>query len=802
MEKSDASPKPQPLPRAEGAPGTRSVPAHAFRSVLSLEPLLEYWRKTVVPSCSHLADLFARIEEKLTLIPGLMGEISDQQLLEAHADLVNPLLAVAFPAATWDTHYICATTPYTHRPFFYTPAMKRMMIGEDGLFKGVIKGSEADYQHYRWLRTYWQILEKIYDIKQGRETPVVRIVPDPETGLDRYFRLLPDWQFLEVRAIGQPRSLTDEERRQIIDHIDDPALLARMIPPQKFEFRGFGVIQAIDVTEGEVISALEKDLIDQETIYSSQGFSRLQLRLRTLFGRPDLRAGMGALIDDQIMVLNDCDRTCTKCLFQNSSHLPVKEVKDSVWVQAIAKGDVICIADLQKEPLTSDAERDLLTAGMRSILIAPLYYQGEALGTFHLLSPRPGEFGARERMLAKPLAPLFAMAIRRGVEDMNSEVQCIIKEKCTAVHPSVEWRFRKAALRQMEQKHQGRTVDLEPIVFKEVVPLFGQSDIRGSAEIRNRCIQADLIEQLTLAHGVMDWAVQSRDWPLIKALRHRLKSRIDSVGKGVFTDAENEISDFLREEIESSFDDLSRLGPRVAQAVTRYRQALDPQTGLVTRKRKEFENSVSTLNERLSAYLDQQEETAQRDFAHYFEKHQTDGIDYMIYMGAALREDGRFSSFQLRSMVLWQMILACGLARQTALIKSKLAVPLDTCHLIFYNPKPLSIRFRYDEKRFDVDGAYDVRHEIIKSRLDKAVIKGGRERLTQPGRMAVVYTQPQEGRELMQYIGYLQAEGYFHKEVESVDLEDLPGVRGLKALRLGIHLEAQALEKGFEQMGQ
>ncbi len=92
--------------------------------------------------------------------------------------------------------------------------------------------------------------------------------------------------------------------------------------------------------------------------------------------------------------------------------------------------------------------------------------------------------------------------------------------------------------------------------------------------------------------------------------------------------------------------------------------------------------------------------------------------------------------FRIQDMTLWQLMLACGLAWHTEQTKPGLKIPLDTCHLILVNHTPLSIRFRFDEKRFDVDGAYDVRHEIIKSRLDKALIKGSGERLTQPGRIA------------------------------------------------------------------
>jgi len=43
------------------------------------------------------------------------------------------------------------------------------------------------------------------------------------------------------------------------------------------------LLRAEDVTESEVISALERDLIDQESVSSQKGFLRLQDRLRVLF---------------------------------------------------------------------------------------------------------------------------------------------------------------------------------------------------------------------------------------------------------------------------------------------------------------------------------------------------------------------------------------------------------------------------------------------------------------------------------------------------------------------------------------
>jgi hypothetical protein len=223
--------------------------------------------------------------------------------------------------------------------------------------------------------------------------------------------------------------------------------------------------------------------------------------------------------------------------------------------------------------------------------------------------------------------------------------------------------------------------------------------------------------------------------------------------------------------------------------------------GTVYRLRKEFEESVSLLNHRLAMYLDQEEAEAQTLFPHYFERHRTDGVDYLIYMGASLMEEGDFHELYLKNLRLWQIKVACGMAWQMEQLKSSLKVPLEVAHLILVQDTPLSIRFRFDEKRFDVDGAYDIRHEIIKSRIDKAVVKGRKERLTQPGKVAIVYSHPEEAQEMRRHIHFLQSEGYLKGGLETLDLEDLPGVQGLKSLRVGINLESQAISERVKQMG-
>ena len=141
-------------------------------------------------------------------------------------------------------------------------------------------------------------------------------------------------------------------------------------------------------------------------------------------------------------------------------------------------------------------------------------------------------------------------------------------------------------------------------------------------------------------------------------------------------------------------------------------------------------------------------------------------------------------------------MVACGIAVRAERVKARLPEPLEITQLVLVQHAPLAIRFRFDEKRFDVDGAYNVRYEIMKKRIDKAVVKGTTERLTQPGKIAIVYSQAGEAAEYRDYVSYLQAQGYLLGEVETIELEELQGVSGLRALRVAVNLARERAESG------
>jgi hypothetical protein len=764
-----------------------------FRSVFSLKPLIDFWNRTIAGSANGWRPLVEGVQAKLALAPELHNPVEDLSILAPHEDLLKTLMSVVFPIAYWDTEAVGALVPFSLEPILVSPAFRRLFFTEDGQFGGRLHPEQQDFHRVRLTRCCLLILQKCYGIDSQVDFPLLRIVPDPDTGLDRYFKLKPDFRFVDVRAVGPLKQLTDQERATIMGHLAEPEVILDILPPDNFEIQGFCAVQGVEVTTSAVISALERDLIARDSFVSIEGFSRLQERLRTLLRRPELYAGLAAIQGDQIYMLNKgCEMACS-CIFSDSRHVSVEEFKGSVFDRAVRSRQILTIRDITEEPNRTKVEEEIIQYGVRSMLIAPLLYQGELIGTLDLGSPYPGDFGPGEAMTLNQILPLFAVALRRSLDDLNNNVERIIKEQCTAVHPSVEWRFRKAVLRHLEESSKGRSSELEPIVFRDVFALYGASDIRGSSEARNRAIQADITDHLSLARNVVSLAQSAKPLHILNELTYRIDRSLDRIQKGLSTGDEVTALNFLREELEPLFPLLREYGSGVSDAVEAYTGALDSNLGTVYRQRRDFERSVSELNQRISAYLDREEAEAQGVFPHYFNKHQTDGVDYLIYLGSSMVDNGAFNELYVRNLRLWQLVVACGIAWHVEDLKRDGAVSLDATHLILVNRSPVSIRFRFDEKRFDVDGAYDIAHEIIRSRIDKARVKNRDERLTQPGQIAVVYSRPDESQEMSRHINFLQNQGYLRDEVESLELDDLPGVQGLKALRVGVNVESAAL---------
>src|SRR5207245_9668614 len=127
------------------------------------------------------------------------------------------------------------------------------------------------------------------------------------------------------------------------------------------------------------------------------------------------------------------------------------DVCDSVYELAVKQGELLIIEDLATDPCRTPLEEKLVQSGVRNMVVAPLYYQDALIGTLDLVSPHPGDLHALNTLKLREVLPLFSMAIKRSMDELNTRVQAVIKEQCTAIHSAAEWRFRQEAEPRMQQ---------------------------------------------------------------------------------------------------------------------------------------------------------------------------------------------------------------------------------------------------------------------------------------------------------------------------------------------------------------
>lgn len=762
-----------------------------FTSVLSLDGLITFWEQmTIDRECTSIG--FASwLHAELAKAEDLRGAITDLGILEKHSPVMDALMTAVFPAASWESDLSCALVPFDLRVFYATPAFREKMMDADGQFLKKLVMSGEMFNHGKLIHAYLSILNRHYGIPVQFEYPIIASYFDDTLRIQRFFRLRFDGRFVDCKAVKPVKPLTDSERKFLFSNLDKPEALASIIPPDHFEFHGFIVINAVDVTDQELLSSLKVDLIERESLMTMERFRTLEQKIQSLLRRTDVRIGLAAMPPKNTR-LSYGRRIGYSFLLDDQCRKGCESFENSLYARAIKSSNFVVVDDLDTHADPSLVELQLRTMGVRSLGIAPLFHQGETVGVLELCSREPGAITPLSFMKLNEVLSLFGMAIKRGNDELENLVQAVIKEKCTAIHPSVEWRFRKAALNLIQGETAGTFSPMEPIVFENVYPLYGLSDIRGSSTQRNSAIRSDLLAHLAMAYSIIQEACTAKPLPYLDELCHRIEKTRGMIAQGVNAGDEVSIIDFLHNDVESLFDHLAGFSPHAASRIAEYKASMDPHMGFLYRTRKDFEESVTKINDIISTYLDQEQIQAQKMFPHYFEKYKTDGVDHGMYIGGSLVEDREFDVMYLKNLRLWQLMVICGIVRKTRAVRESLPMPLDTAHLVLVQQQPLSIRFRFDEKKFDVDGAYNIRYEITKKRIDKATLKGSEERLTQPGKIAIVYSQPRESAEYRRYIDYLHSAGYLQREVENLELEDLQGVHGLRALRVAVNLNAPA----------
>jgi hypothetical protein len=428
-----------------------------------------------------------------------------------------------------------------------------------------------------------------------------------------------------------------------------------------------------------------------------------------------------------------------------------------------------------------------LRAGISTYIMFPVFNNRQITGFFEVSTKLDYPMISEEQLVKlKPALPLMTQLIKNIIARFNNNIENIIKEKFTSVQPAVQWKFNETAWHYLRDHIiENRTDVLENISFQDLHPLYGAVDIRNSTILRNQALERDYTVQLNLlinTLSALDFAIS----PEIERLLTTAKNWLQVIRDPLTTQQEIRLSEFFKLDVQFELDHILQTTPEAGRIIQPFFDSTDEDTGTCFENRRQLESAIQQLNTTVNNFYETASVELQQIYPCYFEKFRTDGVEYDIYVGQSIAPKIPFLKESLQHMKRWQLESMIKLIRLTEELIPTMAFPLQTTSLLFVHPQTIDITFRKDERRFDVEGAYNIRYHIIKKRIDKVIILDSRERLTQPGKIALVYFDDRDAQEYRGYIKQMQEQGLLRDDLEELELESLQGVDGLKALRVGV----------------
>ncbi|MCE7064218.1 GAF domain-containing protein [Dyadobacter sp. CY326] len=654
-------------------------------------------------------------------------------------------------------------------------------------------------------KLYSFILERLYHFPPLPQSDMILTLTDDVSGLQKYYRGVLDTRFCDVYAKGSLPELDLEAIRKQMLESNDVSVLMRLLPFSMFRFEGFSIITLTDVTAEHAVEQIKNTILNRASYDPQAYFKNVTNALKMLVGNAHIDFGVMAVLRvNNKLVFDRSTVLFSKLMTAATKDDRAEEMYLSMASQYFQAPKVLFMRNLAMED-SHDFIRILKEDGVEAYAMLPVYYDNKAVGVLEVYSKAKKTID--ERVLARldTALPLIAQMMKNYIDEFNIEIDNVIREKFTSLQPAVQWRFRETAWHYLRNKAMNvPSATIENIHFRNVFPLYGAVDIRNSTLERNAALKDDLHLQFDLLIETFTTLKQKLGFGLADEMIYKCKKWIQEIDDDATDSDEMRVRDFLELEAHPfliHFKEANMLQPvaggeaddsdELISVIDKYFEITDELTGAAYSNRRALEASMQKVNASVNLYLDLFRKEIQQSYPCYFEKFRTDGIEYDIYIGQSIEPERKFSELYLKNIRLWQLTSMAAIAKITNALIPQMEKPLQTTQLIFIHSSSIDISFRDDERRFDVEGAYNIRYQVIKKRIDKVHVKGTGERLTQPGKIALVYFNSKSAEEYVGYIRYLQEKKTLNDDLEFLDLEELQGVIGLKALRIGVNLQSE-----------
>ena len=747
---------------------------------LSFFKVIETLEEVSKSNEEHIAQYAQSFLDEISKIPELIEGTEDLELIENNMDLVSRIMQPLFPPVLTLNEIKGATAPFDFRFFYKSKRLENILKAAGDDFELKITDIDEDTMYIMGCST---ILQVYYKYAVSPSKPFVMEIPE-SSGDIRYYRCAFNADLMQLNPTDKAIDITEDDYWNLINNYHDIDLWKSKFPPDSWEMKGLGLVNLMDITVDHTMNMMTANLLEG----ANDSLSKVIGNIKSLLRLNDL--SISFIRYNKESVFNIRKDEVDDTLMNGEEELVTSEIfNQEEYKILLSDYDPLIVSDVETYSTQSRSffSQQLNKKKLGSYLLIPIRYNEIMIGFLEIGSKKKKEINKVVMEKLKLSIPIISMAASRFRQEELNHIEAVIQEECTTIHPSVKWRFEKAAEAYIEAEEKGEKAEFKDLIFSDVYPLYGQMDIRSSSSLRNEAVKEDLSQQLKTVKEVLRKAIKLEALPVYEEMLFRVDSYLNEFKNDLIEGSEQRILSFLKTDVYPIFDYLKQQYPTISKDIDDYNNMLNVETNMVYNSRKHFDESVNKTNALLAELIDEKQKDAQKMFPHYFERYKTDGVEYNLYIGQSISEKKRFNPIHLNNLQLWQLKSICEMEHSFYRLRKNLAVPLEVASLILVHNSSLSIHFRIDEKRFDVEGAYNARYEIIKKRVDKAHIKGTDERITAPGKVVIIYTSKEDAVIYERHINYLESKGYLiPNSTEYIELEDLQGVSGLRALRVSV----------------
>nr|WP_317632172.1 GAF domain-containing protein [uncultured Flavobacterium sp.] len=755
-----------------------------FQILISFKTLIDKLQEIANTDTVHYRVEYANsLLKEVNKVPELYDGFTDLDVFHKHKSLISNLVSELFPTALTHNEIKAISFPFQDVVYNYTERFKKILKEAGHDFK--ISAYEMDSQTY-YIMCCNLILHRFY----GENLEIVKSlkyeIPDAY-GIKNYYKINFNIDFIEVIPTEKSVEITPEVIKLLKNNIDDIALWKQYFPLESWLIKGFGIINLIDITMDHAVSKLKSALINT-SFYSLHHVGELSDLYQSIFKIPDIQMGFVSFDQFENVVKLPEVLGIKSFSVKNENNLSRCLIPKRI-LNEMAKNKThlvynIDILEASEDPAILELAKHYKSNNIGSLILAPVIRNDKVANVSEFVSADPDAFNMLNARKIENFMPFIIQTAERMVQYSQSQLEAIIQNEFTSIHKSVYWKFLEEAKKYQDGLFENKQYNFKDIKFKNVFPIYGVSDIKSSTKMRIFASHIDIKAQLNEILQILDLDENIHNTLIIEQRKIEIHHYLNEIKETLFYNVEYEITEFIKEKIHTFFR-ANIFDNSFGFAIVKYFQKIDPETEMYYVERKKYDRSINLVNNKLASILDFRQIEAQEIFSHYYERFVSDGIDFNMYIGSSISPDRLFDKVYTQNLRLWQLQVMCEMVRNVEQL-TELEYDIHLTSLILVYSNSINIKFRMEEKKFDIDGAMNAVYEAVKKRLEKAYIKGTTHRIVDKNKLTIVYNNPADELEYKKYLSFLQSKNIIGKTIEIFEVEEMQSITGYKAIRVDI----------------